>query len=247
MFDYREAHFDYQPYPIGLVKNVLSADLYRRLVDAYPPKELFEFKPELGNKYSLSEVNKPSNFHDYVAKTDAWREFHAFIKGRQFVPGMLDLLKQHHIDLGLNGYRIVSGKRGRRASVLSRVRRIPEINARFEFSMMDAAGGYILPHTDSRNKLVTLVISMIRAGEWDPAWGGGTEIVWPVDEKRSFNWINRYMKFDEVRVLKEWTLSPNQCVLFIKTFNSWHAVSPMRGPADAPLRRTLTINVELRD
>jgi hypothetical protein len=247
MFDFRETRFDYQPYPIGLVTNVLSADAYRHLCDDYPPKELFEFKPELGNKYSLSEVNNSGNFRWFVSTNETWRQFHAFIKAKAFIPEVLALLREHNIDLGVRAYRVVSTKGvGRRSSIISRIRRVAEISARFEFSMMDAAGGYILPHTDSQNKLVTLVISMIRASEWNPAWGGGTEIVWPLDERRSFNRINKYLKFEEVRVLKEWELRPNQCVLFVKTFNSWHAVSPMRGPEDAPLRRTLTINIELK-
>jgi hypothetical protein len=247
MFDFREAHFDYQPYPIGLVKNVLSPDVYKRLCDDYPSKDLFEFKPELGNKYSLSEVNNRRNFHRFVATSDTWRKFHAFIKGKTLIPEVLALLREHNIDLGIRAYRIASTKRaGRGSSFVNRLRRVSEVSARFEFSMMDAAGGYILPHTDSPNKLITLVVSMIRPGEWDPAWGGGTEIVWPVDERRSFNRVNKYLRFEDVRILKEWELNPNQCVLFVKTFNSWHAVSPMRGPADAPLRRTLTINIELK-
>ena len=49
--------------------------------------------------------------------------------------------------------------------------------------------------------------------------------------------------FDEMEVLHTYPFTPNQCVLFVKTFNSWHSVAPMRGPA-GKLRRTLTINIE---
>jgi hypothetical protein len=247
MFDFREAHFDYQPYPIGLVQNVLSSDTYLRLCEAYPPKQLFEYKPELGNKYSLSEINNQTDFRRFVTTNDAWRELHTFIKGKTFIPRVLALLREHNIDLGIHAYRIASRKAfQRKASFVSRLRRISEISARFEFSMMDAAGGYILPHTDSQQKLVTLVVSMMRPGEWDPIWGGGTEIVWPLDERRSFNRVNQFLQFGDVRILKEWPLNPNQCVVFVKTFNSWHAVSPMRGPSHAPLRKTLTVNIELK-
>ena len=37
---------------------------------------------------------------------------------------------------------------------------------------------------------------------------------------------------------------PNQCVIFVKTFNSWHAVYPMTGHGSQALRKTLTINIE---
>jgi len=39
---------------------------------------------------------------------------------------------------------------------------------------------------------------------------------------------------------------PNQCVVFVKTFNSLHAVSPVGG-GPSVLRRTLTINIERLD
>ena len=38
---------------------------------------------------------------------------------------------------------------------------------------------------------------------------------------------------------------PNQCVVFVKTFNSWHCVRPMQGNGSQAMRRTLTINIEL--
>jgi len=38
---------------------------------------------------------------------------------------------------------------------------------------------------------------------------------------------------------------PNQCVLFVKTFNSLHSVRPMTAPARETARRTLTINLSI--
>jgi hypothetical protein len=55
--------------------------------------------------------------------------------------------------------------------------------------------------------------------------------------------MNRVASFDEMNVLHTYQFTPNQCVLFVKTFNSWHSVAPMHGPP-GKLRRTLTINIE---
>ena len=76
-----------------------------------------------------------------------------------------------------------------------------------------------------------------------PGHGGGTDVNWPKDETGSFNQMNRVAGFDEMEVLHTYPFTPNQCVVFVKTFNSWHSVAPMHGPA-GPLRRTLTINIE---
>ena len=68
-------------------------------------------------------------------------------------------------------------------------------------------------------------------------------MVAPKDRSRIYNYHNRFMEFDETEVLKTYPFTPNQCLLFIKTYNSWHSVLPMTGPATA-LRKTLTINIE---
>ena len=48
---------------------------------------------------------------------------------------------------------------------------------------------------------------------------------------------------DEVEKLRTFAFLPNQCVIFVKTFNSLHGVPPMTGPPGV-MRRTLTINIE---
>ena len=87
-----------------------------------------------------------------------------------------------------------------------------------------------------------MILSILEDGEWDQAFGGGTDVNWPKDETRSFNQMNRVAGFDEMDVLHTYPFTPNQCVVFVKTFNSWHSVAPMHGPA-GKLRRTLTINI----
>ena len=61
---------------------------------------------------------------------------------------------------------------------------------------------------------------------------------------KQFNRANAYLDFDEVTPVKSFPFGPNQAIVFVKTFNSWHAVWPMQGSDPALLRRTLTINIE---
>jgi hypothetical protein len=55
--------------------------------------------------------------------------------------------------------------------------------------------------------------------------------------------MNRQLEFDDVRAIRSFSFEPNQCVVFVKTFNSLHSVRPMTGPEGA-MRRTLTLNIE---
>jgi 2OG-Fe(II) oxygenase superfamily len=151
---------------------------------------------------------------------------------------VLDALVQSKIDLGLSSKASGGTLRRLRDKLLGH-----KLRARFEFSMMSAQGGHILPHTDSPQKLITLVVSMVRPGEWDQTWGGGTDLMRPRDPSENFNLVNRYLTFDQVETIDTMTYEPNQCVIFVKTFNSLHAVKPMTGPKNI-MRKTLTVNIE---
>ncbi|HEX6718407.1 MAG TPA: hypothetical protein VF088_14975 [Pyrinomonadaceae bacterium] len=247
MLSFKNARFLYEPYPIGVAAGIFDDDFYNELIDSFPPVELFSFMPFHGNKYSLSELNNPDAYHEYVRTTPCWSNFHRWLKRPEFPGEVLEMLRQHKIDLEVPAARANGGGGG------SRLRRLlagnaapsaPVLSARFEFSMLPANGGFIRAHTDSPQKIVTLVISMARKGEWEPAFGGGTEVLRPKDITNNFNFKNTYLEFDEVETLTTFDYVPNNCVIFIKTFNSLHAVRPMTAPNGGLMRKTLTVNIE---
>ena len=246
MISYDRVRFDYEPYPIGLIPEVFEPDFYRELTTTYPPLDLFRYMPELGNKYSLSEVNHSDEYHTFLKRNAAWARFHQYIKSREFVEQTLAMLRSRQIDLGLRKYRVTFRDPRARSSRLNAMRGIAELNARFEFSMMNGKGGHIRPHTDHPLKLITFVFSCMTEGEWDARWGGGTAVVWPKVREQLYNHMNRTLDFAEVEVLKEHPFRPNQALVFIKTWNSWHAVAPMTSPTTDALRKTITVNIETR-
>jgi hypothetical protein len=240
------AEFVYEPFPMGLARPVFAPELYERLVEAYPTPDQFAARPEQGSKFSLSDgfVN-PEAFRRFVSGHELWRELYAELRSREFRVRLLELLRDRGIDLSLLPER--RGPRRRYAELREAVKRRyvpprrPRLRGTMEFAMMPAAGGHIVPHTDATDKVITLVFSMVRPGEWDPEWGGGTDMLRPRDPRLSYNYANRYLGFDEVEVLRTFPFEPNQAVLFVKTFNSLHCVRPMTGPDDV-MRRTLTVN-----
>ena len=110
--------------------------------------------------------------------------------------------------------------------------------------MMPADGGMIAPHTDISSKAVTLIFSMMKPEEWedwDPKWGGGTDVLKPRDHT---NQLQSYKApLDVFEKVATFDYTPNQCVIFIKNDVSWHSVGPMTGPAGL-MRRTITLNIE---
>ena len=247
MLSFTNARFLYEPYPIGVASSVFEEQVYKQLVESFPPVELFSFMPFHGNKYSLSEVNNPDKYHEYVRTTPVWNEFHRWIKREEFPGEVLAMLREHKIDLEVPSQPAANGSGG------SRLKRLVfgdpgvpprALSARFEFSMLPANGGYIRPHTDSPQKIITLVVAMLSKGEWDPSFGGGTDVLRPRDITKNYNFKNDYLEFDEVETLTTFEYQPNQCVIFIKTFNSLHAVRPMTAHDGQLMRKTLTVNIE---
>ena len=222
--------FVYEPYPMGVVQGFFSECDYQILASSFPSKERFSFLKAKGSKYSLSEVNNSASYYAFLKENPHWMSLYRALKSEQFIPSVFLFLKHHMIDLGIS-YK-------RQFPLFWR----KNLSTRFEFSLLPASGGHILPHTDAPNKIVTLVVAMCLPDEWDGAWGGGTSMLRPKDITRNYNHTNRYLSFDETAVIRTFPFVPNQCLFFIKTFNSLHAVAPMTGTVG--MRKTLTINIE---
>lgn len=242
-FHFEHAQFDYEPYPICYIPDFLDAGLYRELQRSYPSLEMFKYKKMLGDKYSLAEKNNADFYFDFIRKNRAWREFYHTVKSKKFVEDVFAFLRQHHIDCGVRRFIYTKDMKKKRKGPVWRIANKCMIRSRFEFSIMQANGGHILPHTDLPRKMVTLVLSFIDQQEWKQEWGGGTDVVLPKDRTRIYNKMNAQMPFSEVERIKTFPFNENQAVLFIKTYNSWHSVTPMTGP-ETGLRKTVTINIE---
>lgn len=249
MFSYEHLQFRYDPFPIGIAKPVIEEGLYRELVASYPPIDMFGDLSKVGYKYSLSEKYNRSQYFQMVRSDPLWKEFYRWIKSDAFIQGVLDALKQRHLDLGYK-QRPLAQRLVRRITKLSKGQFCDcnsRLGARFEFSMLPADGGHVLPHTDSPGKIITLILSMLNEGEWDPTFGGGTDLNRPKETRLMFNRLNKQAQFEDMEVLATFDFSPNQVVIFVRTFNSWHSVRPMTAKGSSVMRKTLTINIEERN
>jgi hypothetical protein len=244
-FNYDNLEFHYAPFPIGLAKPLIDPAQYREFLDNYPPVERFKYMAKLGHKYSLSEHFDQKAFHAFLKSNPVWHDFNRWIKSRDFIRGVLQALKDRSLDLGYDADMSIGRQLRKRLTHAGNLNwNAARLHARFEFSMLPADGGHILPHTDSPSKVITLVVSMIDEGEWDPAFGGGTDVNQAKDITHNFNQTNAQGRFEDMEVIDTFEFTPNQAVIFIRTFNSWHSVRPMTGAGSDAMRKTLTINIE---
>ncbi len=242
--------FKYDPFPYGLITKLFSEDTYKEMLANWPSTDLFNHKAVWGDKYSLSETENGDKYKQFIDSHPIWSKVYAETKSNAFIDRVIDMLLEQNIDLGLknnwhsaNNAGLALGARLKGmidGLKLKRSKSIPLVT-RFEFSMLPAKGGTVLPHTDHHKKLVTMVISMVGEGEWDPQIGGGTAFLTPIDTRKNFNRMNEMTGHENFKPFDIVEFEPNQCAIFVKTFNSHHSVPQMTSNDDTLLRKTLTL------
>lgn len=243
MFSLDQLSFRYEPYPMGLATPLFPDDLYRELVATYPPVDQFE-RSRIGVKYVLSDRAHRAAYFRFLRNTPVWNGFYRWVTSDAFITHLLDTLGEH--DLKLPYRQRPPAQRYLRHlafGLTGRPDHRGSLRSRFEFSMLPADGGRVIPHTDSPGKVITLVLPMLADGEWDPGVGGGTDMNVPKRSALMFNRMNDKAEFDDVTVSHTFPFLPNQAVVFLRTYNSWHSVRPMMAAGSPLMRRTVTINV----
>jgi len=248
MLNFSATQIRYEPYPLVVLRPALDPALYSELSERYPDVSLFGTHPKYGYKLSLSEKFMKENYNRFIAETRSWNRFHAWLKSDDFIRATVKFLTANGIDLDLDeSFESAPKRLGRGLSAVGH-RRLPSfaprLRSRFEFSVLKADGGEVEPHTDTPKKIITLVLSMIKDGEWNPAIGGGLDVNRAVDPRYSFNWKNRKVPWESVEVLETIPFVPNQCMMFVKTFNSLHSVRRMTEKGSTALRKSVTIVIE---
>jgi hypothetical protein len=248
MLHFSATHIRYEPYPLVVLRPALPADLYNELCEGYPDVALFDTHPKYQYKLTLSEKFQAANYHRFIEASRPWKRFHAWLKSDEFIRETVDFLKTSQIDLDADQCFEPAGKRFGRALGAVMHGRLPSVaprlRSRFEFSVLKADGGEVAPHTDTPKKIITLVLSMIKDGEWSPELGGGLDVNRALATSYSFNWKNQKVPWEKVEVLETIPFVPNQCIVFVKTFNSLHSVRKMTEKGSPALRKSVTIVIE---
>jgi hypothetical protein len=228
--------FKYEPYPLGISPEFIEPAFFQELAQTFPGIELFKFHESQGRKYALSENSNAEIFYQFLKSSPPWRKLVDIIASEKFIMGCLELLKRNGIDLGY----LELGESTKKYT------KIP-LEGTLEFSALPIRGGAVLPHTDAPKKIVSLVLSMNLPGELPPNVGGGTEVSKCRVPEKSYNYLNKQIDFSESEPVYEVNYQPNNCLLFVKTYNSLHCVRPMTGDRDDVFRKSLTINVKTVD
>jgi hypothetical protein len=248
MLNYNKVEMRYEPYPLAVLRPALDGDYYNLLADNFPDEGLFGTLPKFPYKLSLSEKWAPDNYARFLRGNKVWNDFHSFVKSDEFIRNTVEFLKNNHVDLPLSeAFETGSAKMKRMVKSIANGNlpsRGLKLRSRFEFSSLKADGGTVEPHTDAPRKVITLVLSMIKDGEWDLSYGGGLDVNRTNDKRYAYNWENQMVPWEGLEVLDTVPFVPNQCTVFVKTHNSLHSVRPMTQKGSKALRKSVTVVIE---
>ncbi len=248
MLNYNKVEMRYEPYPLAVLRPALEQSHYNQLAESFPDESLFGSLPKFPYKLSLSEKWAPENYQRFLRGNKVWNDFHNFVKSDAFIRQTVEFLKSNYVDLPLSeAFETPSQKMKRIVKSIGRGNlpsRGLKLRSRFEFSSLKADGGTVEPHTDAPRKVITMVFSMIKEGEWDTSYGGGLDINRAADNRYAYNWLNRVVPWDAIEAVGSVPFVPNQCTVFVKTHNSLHSVRPMAQKGSKALRKSVTVVIE---
>jgi len=239
------------PFPHVISDCMFEPELYKRLRADYPDYSLFENQKEttgsVGSRTNQGfDIYRGDDIYEQLMnRSDAWREFDAFINSRQFVEKFLELFGDQLerikcrsiIDPDAYDRSIVEPREVMTAHASfgerlgEKTRRLtgwrPPKEAMPLFSRLDihkALKGYEKPvHCDRPNRLCTFVMYFCDADEQNIE--GGTLTIHQHKIKKDFAKYERHPKPEDAPVVVEVRPKHNLGVIFPCCNNSYHGVT----------------------
>ena len=115
---------------------------------------------------------------------------------------ILDLLDKNHISLSRHQY-----EKNFLRKIYEKIRSNKKFG--FEFSMISTNGGFIKPHTDGADKLISFVIPIIKNNDFENIPNSGTDILRPTEDKYKYNFLNTTVPFEATEVVRKIPFNKN--------------------------------------
>lgn len=226
MINLEKYNFNYDPFPYCVVENLFEDKFYNNLCQEFPnnremhlirekDKDLKKF-----NKYTLDSFETKKKFYEYLGTNIHMKQLIEYISSEAFYYNLSTFLELNHLDLELDRFD---------HKFISRIKNFftkKKLSWYFEFSSLPVPDGFILPHTDGSNKILSFVIPIIDNENILKVQNLGTKILKANNDKYKYNYKNKVVPYSDVDVVKILPFKKNMMNLHVKTFNSLHSVGP---------------------
>lgn len=255
MLNLKDFKFEYDPYPYGIARNIFDNQTYKDLVKNFPhvsklkmSKDKYRYKVENKfNKFSLSSKNDSELFFDLIKKNEIYVRLVNYLLSYDFKINLLNILLNNNINFGItpkkNSWRKLLRNFLLNFIPYNFLKPAQDIDIAIEFSAIPINGGYLKPHTDGPHKLASIVIPIVDE-YWQDFFNGGTNLLKPKDNRKIYNLLNNTYEFEECDIIKMIQFNSNQLLIFLKTYNSFHSVGPLKGKELGIYRKSITLTIE---
>lgn len=224
MINLNNTQFFYDPYPHALFKDIFDTKFYHQLCIDFPDDAKFE-RHDYDKQNNLKQLkfslnDKHELFKDIINKKESLKKLYNYLCRQKFKDDIFEVLNKNSIKL----------QKYNSPSFFQKIYNKINYNKKFgfEFSMISSDGGFIRPHTDGSDKIVSFVLPIVEDQTISEIPNSGTKILKATDDKFKYNLLNSTVPFENTEIVREVPFSSNQIFLFVKTHNSLHSVGPMK-------------------
>jgi hypothetical protein len=252
------------PFTVVEIDDYLPSDFYAELLGTYPNPAKDGRKHSMKNYWNSSMAA----FDDFLAEHPAWSKLVEHMNSDGFLNHIYEycrpLIHAARGPLGSrpwsrNGVPVAGGSTSNMSTLSKLANRLKfiEITPEFQLSSMER-GHRITPHSDARNKLVSILLYFPDA-DWQPEWGGGTQFFRPRTRDGERRWcvseVNHVKHYGneglemfarDMECFHTTRFGPNLLTLFCKSTHTFHAVDQMSCPPDRR-RNALVLNINAKE
>ena len=231
----------YDPFPYFYIDDYLPKDLYAALHEEFPSMTFFDGRNNVdrANRLRKMALNpRGERYAEFLASSPSWTKVIDALRSDAFLKDVEGLLRPALVQA-----RGVAGRRGW-WNHTSASRRVPIVERPVEFSCEFSRlsrGAFLYPHTDKPEKLVSFLLYFPEP-DWEQRYGGATDLYRVKQAKHDRNWSGRAVTFDAVDTVFRSEFRSNRLMVFVKSRNSYHGVSPVT-PPDGVARKSFNFNV----
>lgn len=234
MINLKNSKIFYDPYPHALFQNVFETEFYSNLCNEFPEAsnfERFDYDKQKNLKQKKFVLNDNSSlFARTIKNRKNIKKLYNYLSSEKFKNIIIEYLEKNSITL----------QKTYPSNIFMKIFDRKKKKFGFEFSMISTDGGFIKPHTDGADKLISFVIPILSDENFSRVVNSETSILKPTEDKYKYNYLNKTVPFEATELVKKISFNKNQIFLFIKTHNSLHSVGPMISPfKDVIMRKSI--------
>lgn len=237
----------YKPFPHLIFENVFSDNDYQQLCESFPK---IEFLKQIQNKeasilkqekFHLNNTLMHKDFNFFISQNNFYKRLYKYLNTKEFLLNLYLTLEKKYISIGHKFYE--------KNNLINNFKKIlsgysaDQYVIEFEFSSIPLSGGFIKPHTDGKNKIISLIFPIDNEIKLHECENTGTDIFEPVSDQYQYNMINKTVPVENVKLVRTIPFKKNNMLCLIKTHNSLHGIGPIKDKSQVNnlYRNSLTI------